>query len=105
VRQHREAIQRTGLKPQPTVQVAVPRLEPPDAQVEGALSTENSPESRVRRDVNKLKRHLAEKMVDFFRRALQTVEARRKQSDTSGERCLRRNSKNTSSRCEISQRS
>jgi Transposase len=57
------------------------RLEPPE-QVEGTVSTQNSRESRLRREVNKLKRLLADKTVevDFFRGALQKVEARRQQS-------------------------
>ena len=64
------------------------RLEPPDAEVEGAVSTQNSRESRLRREVNKLKRLLADKTVevDFFKGALQKVEARRQQSDMSGEK-------------------
>jgi len=64
------------------------RLEPPDAQVEGVVSTQNSRESRLRREVNKLKRLLADKTleVDFFRSALQKVEARRQQSGISGEK-------------------
>jgi len=64
------------------------RLEPPDAQVEGVVSTQNSWESRLRREVNKLKRLLADKTleVDFFRGALQKVEARRQQSGISGEK-------------------
>jgi transposase-like protein len=65
------------------------RLEPPDAQVEGVVSTQNSRESRLRREVNKLKRLLlADKTleVDFFTSALQKVEARRQQSGISGEK-------------------
>jgi transposase-like protein len=64
------------------------RLEPPDAEVEGTVSTQNSRESRLRREVNKLKRLLADKTVevDFFRSALQKDEARRQQSDISGEK-------------------
>jgi len=64
------------------------RLEPPDVQVEEAVSTQNSRESRLRREVNKLKRLLADKTVavDFFRSALQKVEARRQQSGISGEK-------------------
>ena len=48
------------------------RLEPPDADVEGTVSTQNSRESRLRREVNKLKQLLADKTVevDFFRSAL-----------------------------------
>ena len=59
------------------------RLEPPDAEVEGTVSTQNSRESRLRREVNKLKRLLADKTVevDFFRGALQKDEARRQQRD------------------------
>lgn len=64
------------------------RLEPPDVQGEGAAPTHNSRESRLRREVNKLKRLLADKTVevDFFRNALQKVGARRRQSDISGEK-------------------
>ncbi len=64
------------------------RLEPPDVQGEGAAPTHNSRESRLRREVNKLKRLLADKTVevDFFRNALQKVGARRQQSDISGEK-------------------
>jgi len=64
------------------------RLEPPDADVEGTVSTQNSRESRLRREVNKLKQLLADKTVevDFFRSALQNDEARRQQSDISGEK-------------------
>jgi transposase-like protein len=45
------------------------RLEPRDAQVKGAVSTQNSYESRLHSEVNKLKRLLADKTVevDFFR--------------------------------------
>ena len=44
--------------------------------------------STLRKEVNHLKRVLAEKTleVDFFRSALQKVEARRQQSDRSGEK-------------------
>ena len=46
----------------------------------------NSREARLRKEVNQLKRALAEKTleVDFFKGALQKVEARRQQSDISG---------------------
>ena len=66
------------------------RLEPPDAEVEGTVPTQNSRESRLRREVNKLKRLLADKAVevDFFRSALQKVEARRQQSGISGEKAF-----------------
>ncbi len=48
---------------------------------------ENSRESTLRKEVSKLKRVLADKTleVDFFKGALQKVEARRQQSDMSGE--------------------
>jgi len=64
------------------------RLEPPDAQGEGAVSTQNSRKSRLRREVTKLKRLLADKTVevDFFRSVLQKVGARRQQSDIAGEK-------------------
>jgi transposase InsO family protein/transposase-like protein len=64
------------------------RLEPPDAQVERDLSTENCRESTLRREISKLKRLLADKTVevDFFRGALQKVEARRQQSGLSAEK-------------------
>jgi Transposase len=39
------------------------RLEPPDAEVEGTVSTQNPRESRLRREVNKLKRLLADKTI------------------------------------------
>lgn len=64
------------------------QLEPPDAEVEGTVSTQNSRESRLRREVNKLKRLLADKTVevDFLRSAFEKDEARRQQSDISGEK-------------------
>jgi transposase-like protein len=64
------------------------RLEPPDAQVGGTASTQNSRESTLRREISKLKRLLADRMVevDFFKRALQKVGARRQQSGFSGEK-------------------
>jgi len=43
------------------------QLEAPDAQVEGAVSTQNSRESRLRREVKKLKRLLADKTVTCCR--------------------------------------
>ena len=47
---------------------------------------ENSREARLRHEVNQLKQALAEKTleVDFFRGALQKVEARRQQQDVTG---------------------
>jgi len=49
---------------------------------------QNARTSTLRKEVNHLKRVLAEKTleVDFFRSALQKVEARRQQSDRSGEK-------------------
>ena len=45
-----------------------------------------SPEARLRNEVNKLQRALAEKTleVDFFKGALQKIEARRQQHDVTG---------------------
>jgi hypothetical protein len=49
---------------------------------------ENPRESTLRKEVSQLKRLLAEKTVelDFFKGALQKVEARRQKSDISGEK-------------------
>jgi transposase-like protein len=62
------------------------QLEPTEA--EGELHPQNPRESTLRKEVNKLKRLLADKAVemDFFRSALQKVRARRQQSDVSGEK-------------------
>jgi len=51
--------------------------------------------STLRKEVNQLKRVLAEKTleVDFFRSALQKVEARRQQSNRSGEKASTSKSK------------
>jgi putative transposase len=64
------------------------RLEPENALPEGASSTKNCRESTLRREICKLKRLLADKTVevDFFRSALQKVEARRQRNDISGEK-------------------
>jgi transposase-like protein len=49
-------------------------------------SAPNSGEARLRHEVNQLKRALAEKTleVDFFKGALQKIEARRQQPDGTG---------------------
>ena len=49
-------------------------------------SAPNSGEARLRHEVNQLKRALAEKTleVDFFKGALQKIEARRQQRDVTG---------------------
>ena len=49
---------------------------------------ENAREATLRKEVSRLKRVLAEKVleVDFFKGALQQVEARRQQSGTAGAR-------------------
>jgi transposase-like protein len=49
--------------------------------------TERSRESRLRREINDLKRLVAEKTleVDFFKGALQRIKARRRESSGSGE--------------------
>jgi transposase-like protein len=56
----------------------------PVANKEG--SARQSPEARLRHEVNQLKRALAEKTleVDFFKGALQKIEARRQQQDVTG---------------------
>jgi Transposase. len=56
----------------------------PMAKKEGASPP--SPEARLRNEVNQLKRALAEKTleVDFFKGALQKVEARRQPQDGTG---------------------
>ena len=53
----------------------------------GRAPTGNSRESTLRKEVSRLKRVLAEKTleVDFFKGALQKVEARRQRSGNSGE--------------------
>jgi len=59
-------------------------------QLEPVAKTEGSPpqsrEARLRNEVNQLKRALADKTleVDFFKGALQKIEARRQQSGDSG---------------------
>jgi transposase-like protein len=56
----------------------------PVAKKEGASPP--SPEARLRNEVNQLKQALADKAleVDFFKGALQKVEARRQQQDVTG---------------------
>jgi hypothetical protein len=51
------------------------------------LPPQNSREATLRKEVNQLKRLLAEKTVevDFFKGALQKIEARRQRSGNSGE--------------------
>jgi transposase-like protein len=63
------------------------QLEPTEALSEGA-PPQNCRESTLRRGIGKLKRLLPDKMVevDFFRGALQKVEARRQRTDISGEK-------------------
>ena len=48
----------------------------------------NSPEARLRQEVSRLKQALADKTLelDFFKGALQKVEARRQQQDVTGAR-------------------
>jgi len=52
------------------------------------LPGQNARASTLRKEVNHLKRVLAEKTleVDFFKSALQKVEARRQQNNSSGEK-------------------
>ena len=61
------------------------QLEPVETP-EGPRLPANSRESTLRKEVSRLKRLLAEKVleVDFFKGALQKVEARRQRSGTSG---------------------
>src|SRR5689334_10925978 len=56
----------------------------PVANKEG--SSPQSPEAKLRHEVNQLKRALAEKTleVDFFKGALQKIEVRRQQQDVTG---------------------
>ena len=60
----------------------------PEEPVVGKPPGQKSRASTLRKEVNHLKRVLAEKTleVDFFRSALQKVEARRQQSSRSGEK-------------------
>ena len=60
----------------------------PEEPVVGKPPGQKARASRLRKEVNHLKRVLAEKTleVDFFRSALQKVEARRRQSSRSGEK-------------------
>ena len=62
-------------------------LDPEEPEV-GKPPGQKSRVSTLRKEVNHLKRVLAEKTleVDFFRSALQKVEARRQQSNRSGEK-------------------
>ena len=57
-----------------------------DAVKKNEGSAPNPREARLRHEVNQLKRVLAEKTLelDFFKGALQKIEARRQQSDGSG---------------------
>jgi transposase-like protein len=61
------------------------KLEP---SASGAGPPANAREATLRKEVSRLKRVLAEKVleVDFFKGALQQVEARRQQSGTAGAR-------------------
>jgi putative transposase len=62
------------------------RLDPADGQVQNALAPRSSRESTLRKEVAKLKCLLADKAieVDFFKSALQMIEARRQNSGISG---------------------
>jgi transposase InsO family protein/transposase-like protein len=64
------------------------QFESADALLEGATPTQNCRESTLRREIGQLKRLLADKTVevDFFRGALQKVEARRRRNDVAGEK-------------------
>jgi transposase-like protein len=62
-------------------------LEKLHRQAESEMPVLNSRETVLRREVDRVKRLLAEKTVevDFFKSALQRVETRRQESNTSGE--------------------
>ncbi len=64
------------------------QVDPADAETGGDVMLKNPRESTLRKEISKLKRLLADKTVelDFFRGALQKVEARRQRSDISGEK-------------------
>jgi transposase len=66
------------------------------ADIGGEPPAENSREATLRKEVSQLKRVLAEKTVelDFFRGALQKVEARRQKNGISGEKASTTKSKN-----------
>ena len=62
------------------------RLHPVDAQASTETARQRSREASFRKKIDKLKRLLAEKMltVDFFKAALQKIEARRHKNSVSG---------------------
>lgn len=64
------------------------RLDPADSEAQSEAGLRNSRESTLRKEISKLKRLLADKTmeVDFFRAALQKVEARCRNGSISGER-------------------
>ena len=66
----------------------------PEEPVVGKPPGQRARASTLRKEVNHLKRVLAEKTLelDFFRSALQKVEARRRQSSRSGEKASTSNS-------------
>jgi transposase len=71
------------------------QVDPADTEADGELTPQTSRESTLRKEISKLKRLLADKTVevDYFRGALQKVEARRQQSDISGEKASTMKSK------------
>ena len=64
------------------------RLDPANGQAQGEATVRNSRESALRKEISQLKRVLADKTLelDFFKGALQKVEARRRNSDMTGEK-------------------
>jgi transposase-like protein len=62
------------------------RLDPVDGRAANGLTVSSTRESKLRKEISKWKRPLAEKAVevDFFRSTLQKIEARRQKSDISG---------------------
>jgi transposase-like protein len=62
------------------------QVDPADAEAEGNVVLQNARESALRKGIAKPKRLLGDKTVevDFFRSALQKVEARRRRNSSSG---------------------
>ena len=92
MREHPETVTRVGVHRRLLYKWR-DQLDPTEA--EGELTAQNSRESTLRKEISKLKRLLADKTVemDFFRGALQKVEARRQKSDISGEKASTMKSK------------
>ena len=92
LREYRSVVGRTWRSSAAVVQMR-DQLDPVDISAEPP--PENRRESTLRKEVIRLKRLLAEKTleVDFFKSALQKVEARRQKGGTSGEKASTTKSK------------